>query len=45
MELPDTTTAVSIRLLFEAFLKQEDLIARLPSRLAIVEFGRVRMRE
>jgi len=42
--LPDTATAGTICDLAEQFLAQADVIAALPGRLAVVEFGRVRLR-
>lgn len=44
LEIADSATATSIRRLMASFLEQEHLIAQLTSKLAIVEFGRVRLR-
>ena len=40
----ETATAATIKSLFAAFLAQAETIAALPGRLAIVEFGRIRLR-
>ena len=45
LNLPRTATASYIVRLLDSFLKQEALIAQLPGKLAIVEPGRVRLRE
>jgi predicted nuclease of predicted toxin-antitoxin system len=42
-ELPPTATAPVILNLIEALLRQPDVLANLPGRLAIVEPGRVRL--
>jgi predicted nuclease of predicted toxin-antitoxin system len=44
LKLPRTATASFILALLESFLRQNDLIARISGRLAIVEPGRVRIR-
>jgi predicted nuclease of predicted toxin-antitoxin system len=44
IELPATATVPVILNLVEALLRQRDLLALLPGRLAIVEPGRVRLR-
>ena len=41
---PGTATAAFILELVESFLRQEDIVAQLPAKLAIVEAGRIRMR-
>ncbi len=43
-ELPATATAPVILNLVESFLRQRNVLALLPGRLAIVEPGRVRLR-
>lgn len=45
LELPETAVASTIQQLVQSFLQNKELIERLPGRLAIVEFGRVRLRE
>ena len=45
LDLPRTATATYINRLLDSFLQHKDLIARLPGKLAIVEAGRVRLRE
>jgi len=42
--LPDTATAVMICELISQLISQADVIGALPGRLALVEFGRVRLR-
>lgn len=42
---PEHATASMIAGLVSEFLSSTELLARLPGRLAIVEFGRVRLRE
>lgn len=42
--LPDTAIAKSITTLVELFLAQPECISHLSGRLAIVEFGRIRLR-
>jgi predicted nuclease of predicted toxin-antitoxin system len=42
--LPDTATAVTICQMAERFLAQTSVIAAVPGRLAVVEFGRLRLR-
>lgn len=44
LDLPCTATAAMILSLLEALLNQRDIMGQLPGRLAIVEFGRVRLR-
>ena len=44
LKLPRTATASFILNLLESFLQQEDLVAQMPGKLAIVETGRVRIR-
>ena len=44
LKLPRTATASFILNLLESFLQQEDLVAQMPGKLAIVEAGRVRIR-
>lgn len=44
LEIHKEATASFILSLLEGLLKQEDLISRLPGKLAIVEPGRVRLR-
>lgn len=44
LQLPDTATATTICTLAEQFFDQREVIAALAGRLAIVEFGRVRLR-
>jgi predicted nuclease of predicted toxin-antitoxin system len=45
LNLPRTATATYINRLLDSFLQHKDLIAQLPGKLAIVEAGRVRLRE
>lgn len=42
--LPATATATYIVQLLEGFLREEEVLADLPGRLAIVEPGRIRLR-
>jgi predicted nuclease of predicted toxin-antitoxin system len=44
LRLPRTASASFILNLLESFLQQEDLVAQMPGKLAIVEPGRVRIR-
>lgn len=44
LKLPRTATASFILNLLERFLQQEDLVAQMRGKLAIVEAGRVRIR-
>jgi predicted nuclease of predicted toxin-antitoxin system len=44
IELPDDAIATTVVKVLESFLSQPELLARLPGRLAIVEFWRVRFR-
>lgn len=44
LQLPDDAIASQIVRVFESFLEQPELVARLPGRLAIVEAWRVRFR-
>jgi predicted nuclease of predicted toxin-antitoxin system len=44
LRLPRTAIASYILTLFESFLRQEELVAQLPGKLAIVEPGRIRIR-
>ena len=44
LELPRDTTAAFILHLIEEILRQHEVLARLPRRLAIVEAGRIRLR-
>jgi hypothetical protein len=44
LELPRNATGTFILGLIENFLKQTDVVGRLPGRLAIVEAGRIRLR-
>lgn len=45
LHIPGKATASLIRNLLEGLLRQSKLISQLPGRLAIVEFGRVRIRK
>lgn len=45
LNLPRNATASYINRLLDSFLQQETLVAQLPGKLAIVEAGRVRLRE
>jgi hypothetical protein len=45
LSLPRTTNSAYINRLLDGFLAQEELIAALSGKLAIVEPGRVRLRE
>jgi predicted nuclease of predicted toxin-antitoxin system len=45
LNLPRTANSAYINRLIDGFLAQEELIATLPGKLAIVEPGRVRLRE
>jgi len=45
LNLPRNATAAYINRLVDGFLQQETLLAQLPGKLAIVEAGRVRLRE
>jgi predicted nuclease of predicted toxin-antitoxin system len=42
--VPDGATAAQILIVIRALLDRDDLVAKLPGRLAIVEKGRVRLR-
>jgi hypothetical protein len=44
LEIPKNATADMILRLLESLLRQADLVERLPGRLAIVEWGAVRLR-
>ena len=44
LQLLRNTTAQYINQLLDGFLAQEELVAQLPGKLAIVEAGRVRLR-
>jgi len=44
LNLPRNATAAYINQLLDSFLEHEDLVTRLPGKLAIVEAGRVRLR-
>ena len=44
LELPRDATAAFILHLIEKILRQSEVLARLPRRLAIVEAGRIRLR-
>lgn len=44
LKLPRMATASTILQLLESLLRQEALVAEVPGKLAIVEFGRVRIR-
>ncbi|MCS7336894.1 MAG: DUF5615 family PIN-like protein [Verrucomicrobiae bacterium] len=44
LELPRNASATFILRLLENFLRQSDIVERLPGRLAIIEPGRVRLR-
>jgi predicted nuclease of predicted toxin-antitoxin system len=44
LDLPDDATAPQVTNALEAFLRNEDLLGRLPKQLAIVELWRVRFR-
>lgn len=44
LRLPRTATASFIVNLLESFLRQEELIAQMPGKLAVVEPGRIRIR-
>jgi predicted nuclease of predicted toxin-antitoxin system len=45
LRLPRTATATYINQLLESFLAESELLAQLPGKLAIVEPGRIRIRE
>jgi predicted nuclease of predicted toxin-antitoxin system len=45
LSVPDDFVADEVLRVLESFLSQTSLVARLPGRLAIVEAGRVRLRE
>lgn len=45
LSLPKNATASFILNLLESFLRQEKLVSQLPGKLAIVEPGRVRIRQ
>jgi predicted nuclease of predicted toxin-antitoxin system len=45
LSLPRTANSAYINSLLDGFLAQEELISALPGKLAIVEPGRVRLRE
>ncbi|MBM3144184.1 MAG: hypothetical protein FJ010_04275 [Chloroflexi bacterium] len=45
LSLPRTATAKYINKLLDGFLKQRELIVQIPGKLAIVEPGRIRLRE
>ena len=45
LRLPRTATAYQILKLMESFMKGREIVSGLPGKLAIVEFGRVRIRE
>ena len=44
LELPDDATATQVNKTLETFVRNADLLVRLPGRLAIVESWRVRFR-
>lgn len=44
LELPRDATAAFILHLIEEMLRQSDVLARLPRKLAIIEAGRIRLR-
>jgi hypothetical protein len=44
LQLPRTATSAYINQLLDGFLQQEEIVAQLPGRLAIVAPGRVRLR-
>ena len=44
LRLPRTATASYIVNLLESFLRQEELVAQMPGKLAVVEPGRIRIR-
>ena len=44
LELPDDAVATAILKVLESFVSKDELLARLPGRLAIVESRRVRFR-
>ena len=44
LEIPKNATTDRILRLLESFLRQADIVERLPGRLAIVEWGNVRIR-
>jgi len=44
LEIPKNATADMILRLLESLLRQADIVKRLPGRLAIVEWGNVRIR-
>ncbi|MEO6183399.1 MAG: hypothetical protein ABIP71_09920 [Verrucomicrobiota bacterium] len=44
LELPDDATAVQVNSTLDSFLRNANLLVRLPGRLAIVESWRVRFR-
>ncbi|MBX3402804.1 MAG: DUF5615 family PIN-like protein [Phycisphaeraceae bacterium] len=45
LQVPDTGTAPMISALVRELMLRSDVIDQLPGRLAIVEFGRVRLRD
>jgi predicted nuclease of predicted toxin-antitoxin system len=44
LKVPRTATASYIINLFESFLRQKELVAQMPGKLAVVEPGRIRVR-
>lgn len=44
LSLPETADAVVVTRLVSLFLGQRECVAALPGRLAVVEFGRIRLR-
>ena len=44
LDLPDDAVAATICRLLHQFLDRQEVITRLPGRLAVVQFGRVRLR-
>jgi predicted nuclease of predicted toxin-antitoxin system len=45
LSLPESANADYINQLLDGFLRQAELVEKLPNRLAIIELGRVRFRE
>jgi predicted nuclease of predicted toxin-antitoxin system len=44
LKVPRTATGLHITNLFESFLRQKELVAQMPGKLAVVEPGRIRIR-
>ena len=45
LSIPNNSTSIYINQVLDAFMQQEGLLRQLPGRLAVVEPGRVRLRE